>query len=143
MYLFPWKLQEIHRVQQHYLIFDHYLIQQILSYKTLFYKIVTVMNYAFLSAMNYSLHAVLIKICTRGGDTLSPLLKNTTHHLTVLTFTVGSRETFSKCQWMSVGAIFSTWRNSMTYIYFICTSRSRVMLTDCPLCCHLSQGNKT
>jgi len=37
-----------------------------------------------LPAMNKRPHAVLKRICTSGGDPLSPVLKHTTHHLTVL-----------------------------------------------------------
>ena len=33
---------------------------------------------------------------------------------------------------MSVGAIFSTWRNSATPLCFICTSISDAILSDCP-----------
>jgi len=46
------------------------LIEQILSYKTLFFDIVTAIGYALLPSMNKSLHAVLIKICTSGGGPL-------------------------------------------------------------------------
>ena len=60
--LFPWKLQQMQRTQ------EHYLIEQILSYKTLFFSIVTTISYAFLPAMNKILHAALVKICTSGGD---------------------------------------------------------------------------
>ena len=48
---------------------------------------------------------------------LSPLLKYTTHHLTVLTFTVWSPWTFSKHWWVSMGAIFSTSRNWVPHLY--------------------------
>jgi len=64
---------------------------------------------------------------------LLSLLKCTPYHLTVLTFTVWSPLTFSKCQWMSMGAIFSTWRNSMTHLCLIHTSMSDTILSDCPL----------
>lgn len=37
------------------------------------------------------------------------------HHLTVLTLTVWPPQTFSKCQWISTGAILSTWGNSMSF----------------------------
>ena len=84
------------------------LLEQILTYRTLFFNIVTTMSYAFLPVMNKSMHAMLVKTCTGGGDPL--LLKCTTHHLTVFTSTVWSPETFSKHQWMSVGATFSAWR---------------------------------
>jgi len=52
------------------------LIEQILSYKTFFVATIT---YAFLPAMNKSLHAMLTTICTSKGDPLLPLLKCTTH----------------------------------------------------------------
>ena len=52
---------DIQREQQ------HYLIEQILSYKTLFFDIVTATGYALSPSMNKSLHAALIKICTSGG----------------------------------------------------------------------------
>jgi len=44
----------------------------------------TTLSYAFSPAMNMSLHATVINICTSSGDPLPPLL----HHLTVLTSTV-------------------------------------------------------
>jgi len=51
----------------------------------------------------------LVKICLPECGLyftlLSPLLKRSTHHLTVLTSTVWSPSTFSKHQGMSVGAI--------------------------------------
>ena len=46
------------------------LIEQILSYKTLSFNIVTTITYAFLLAMNKSLHAALAEICTSGGEPL-------------------------------------------------------------------------
>ena len=75
--LFPWKLQQIQRAQ------EHYLIEQILSYKMPFFNTVTIMNCAFLPVVNKSLHAVFITICTTGSDPLllSPLLKHTSHGL--------------------------------------------------------------
>ena len=84
------------------------MIEQILSYKILFFSILTNISYAFLPVMNKSLHVVLIKICTSKCAPLSllSLLKCTTYCLTVLTFTVWSPEMFSKHQWMSVGSIF-------------------------------------
>ena len=46
----------------------HCLIELILSYKTLFFNIVTTISYAFLLTMSKSLHAMLMKICTSRGD---------------------------------------------------------------------------
>lgn len=73
----------------------------------LFNIVMTTIN-VFSLATNKSLHVMLVKICTSRGDPLSllPQLKYTTHHLTVLTFTVWSPSTFSKHHQMSVGAIF-------------------------------------
>ena len=53
--LFPWKLEQ--RAQQ------HYLIEQTLSYRSLFFNTVTTVNCAFLLAMNKNEHAALVKIC--------------------------------------------------------------------------------
>ena len=91
-YLFPWKLQQILRAQK------HCLIEKILSYKTLFFNVVTTIGCAFLPAVNV-LQATFVAICVTGGDplSLSPLLKHATHRLTMLTSTVCSPETFSKC----------------------------------------------
>ena len=83
-YLSPWKLQQIERAQ------ELYLIEQILRYKSLFFNIVTTISYVFPPEMNKSLHAVLGKICTSRGAPLLLPLKCTTHHLSVLTSTVRS-----------------------------------------------------
>ena len=81
--------------------------EQILSYKILFFNIVTTISSAFSPAMNKSLHTVLVKISTGGNDQLSllPLLKCTTHHLTVLRSTVWLLGMFSKYQQMPRGTI--------------------------------------
>ena len=52
---------------------------------------------------------------------------------TVLISTVWSPYTFSKCQQMSVGAIFSTWRNASSHLCFICTSMSDPSCQTVPL----------
>ena len=46
------------------------LIEQILSYKKLFFNIVTTNSYAFLPMMNKSMHALFAKICTNRSDPL-------------------------------------------------------------------------
>jgi len=46
------------------------LIEQILSYRALFFDIVTTIGYAHSPAMNKSLHAALVKICTGGRGPL-------------------------------------------------------------------------
>jgi len=47
----------------------------------------TTISYAFLPAISKSLHTELVNVCISGSDPvlLSPLLKRTTHHFTVLT----------------------------------------------------------
>jgi hypothetical protein len=42
--------------------YKHYLIEQILSYKTLFFDLVTTIGYALSPAMNKRLHAALVTI---------------------------------------------------------------------------------
>ena len=97
---------------------------------TLFERRLTNINYAFSPAMNKSLHAVLIKICTSGGDPLLPLLKHTIQvspysPLGLHKHSISSDE----CQWVP---FFSAWRNSMTHLCFIRTSVSDHILSDCP-----------
>ena len=51
---------------------------------------------------------------------------------------VWSLKMFSKHQRLSVGAVSSAWRNSVTQFGFICTSVSDTILSDCPtaaICC--------
>jgi len=103
---------------------------RILSYKKLFFNI----------ACSYALSPETA--CTSRGNQLllSPQLKHITQHLTVLTSTVWSPETFSQHWWMSVDAIFSTWRNSVTHLSFIHTSMSDTIVSDCSSAaiCHIA-----
>ena len=89
---------------------------------------------------------MLIKLCTSGGDKLlmSPLLKLTTHHLAVLTYTAGAPQAFSKCCWVSLGVIFSVWRNSTTHLLFIHTSMSDTIPSDYPpaAICYMVRGHQ-
>jgi len=62
--LCAWKIKQIKKAQR------FYLIEEILSYKTLFYNIVTTTSYAFLPAMNKNLHATPVKIHTSGREPL-------------------------------------------------------------------------
>jgi len=58
----------------------------------------------------------------------------TQHHLLiVLTSTVWTLYMFSKCQWMSLSAIFSSWRNSVTHLCFICASMPDDIFQTVPL----------
>ena len=65
--------------------------------QTVFFNIVTTVSWAFLPLTNKCLRAVLPKMSTTRGDplSLSPLLKHTTHKLTVLTSTVWYPSTFA------------------------------------------------
>ena len=87
-YLFPWKLKQTQRAQ------GHYLIEQILSYKTLFFSIVTTLSCALLPATNKSLYTMLIIICSNGGYSVFHSCYDgiiaETYHLAVLTSTVWS-----------------------------------------------------
>jgi len=63
------------------------------------------------------------------------------HCLTMITSTIWSPQTFTKHQWMSVGASFSIWRNSVTHLCFKHTSMLDTTVR-LPLCCYLSHSNK-
>ena len=63
-YVLPWKLQQIKRAQ------EHYLIEQTLSYQTPLFNIVITITIAFSPAMSKSLYAVFVTTCTSGGDPL-------------------------------------------------------------------------
>jgi len=78
--------------------------------------------------------------CCWSFTSLSPLLKHTIHHLTVLTSTVQSSKTCTKYQWMSVGTCFFSWRSSLTHLCFIHTSVSDTILSNCPSAaiCHMA-----
>jgi len=48
------------------------LIEQVLSYKALFFTTAATISYAFSTVMNKSMHATIVKICSVGGDPLLP-----------------------------------------------------------------------
>lgn len=72
---------------------------------------------------------------------LPPLLKCSTHHITVLTSSAWPPETFRNRQWMSVSAILF-YMEEFHYLCFIWASTSDTIFQTA-LCCHLSHGNKT
>ena len=86
-------------------------------------------SYVFLPVMNKSLHATLINTWTSRDELLFllPVMKHTTYP-TLFSNSVCSPSVFSKCQWISVSvcAIFSAWRNSLTSLV-----HSHFM-SDCP-----------
>lgn len=84
--------------------------------------------------MNKSLHAIVVKMCTRRGDQLLHCWNYCPQphraHIHCL---------FSKHWRMSVCAIFfSTWGNSIAHLCFIQNSMSDYILSDC----HLLHTNK-
>ena len=95
------------------------MIQQILSYKTLFFNIVTTISSAFLPVINKSLHEALITICTSAGDPLLllPLLKCTTcPSLGHIHWLVSIK--FSKRQWVPFFPYAGTqWHTFASYTY--------------------------
>jgi hypothetical protein len=61
-YLFPRKLQQLKSAEQ------GRWMEQVFSYKTVSFQIVTATGCAFSPAMNKCLHAALVKICASGGS---------------------------------------------------------------------------
>ena len=53
-----------------------------------YFLTVTTASSVFLPVISKILYVILIKICSSGGDLLSPLLKYTTHHFSMLTSAV-------------------------------------------------------
>ena len=91
------------------------------------FSTVTNISHAFSPAMNKSLHATLIKICTGASDLLfhscydgilvrKMLLTQSNFHYARIYCLVSI---FSKHQWMFMRAIFSAWRNSVTDLCFV------------------------
>jgi len=79
-------------------------MENILSSKTLFFDIPTTISCAFWPAMNKSLRAALIKICTSRGAPLplSPLLKCTTSLCSHPPFGIYKHSaSISECQWVT------------------------------------------
>ena len=110
--------QQIQRAQY------YCLIEHILSYKTLFFNTDT--------TINKHLQAVFIKICLTYRNVAC--LSRCCHHCwnTPRTTSVCSHPLFGLHWWMSMGAIFSAWRNLVPPLYSIHTSMSDAILSDCP-----------
>ena len=78
-------------------------------------------------------YIMIIRSSVLGPSKVSPPLTTS-----VFTFIVWSLGTFSKHQWMSVGATFPPqWRNSLTYLLHT-HFRIRCHFDRLSLCCHLS-----
>jgi len=126
-YLVPWKLQKIQRAQ-------HYWIEEILNYKTLFFNIVTIIR-------QFALHLLMWQLCIAVWNMVC--LSHYCNHGTIC-FSSHMHCFGLNSHWlMSVDVIFSTWRNSMvTHLCLICTTVSDTTFVRLPLCCHLSHSNK-
>jgi len=103
----------------------------------IFFNIATTISFAFLPARNKSLHATLTKICTAICN--MAWLSCPCHHCcnTIRTVSLCSHPLLSlhkysaridECHWVP---FFPSWRNSVTHLYFICTSMSDTILSDC------------
>jgi len=139
-YLFPCKLPQIQRVQ------NHYLTVHILSYKTLFFNIVTI-SHIFLPAVNKSSkeYAVLIKICMAIWN--MACLSCCCHPCwnappTVLSSTVWSPKPFSNSRRVSMAAIFFHTKEFNATALLSVTFHVRWHFVRLPLCCHLSHSKK-
>ena len=102
-----------------------------------FFDTVTTIRYTFLPAMNKSLHAVLIKICTSRGDSLSPVLKRTTHNLIHYFISINvqqSSKNVSRCPFFLTKEFSDT---PLLPMHFHARRHSARL----PLCCHLSHGS--
>ena len=103
-------------------------------------KPVTYMSYAFFPAMNKSLYATLIKVCSSGGDPLLlwPLLNTpptTSHPLFGLHKDSAS---INECQWVLLFQHEDFNSTPLLHLHFHVRHHSVRLL----LCCHLSHGDK-
>ena len=139
-YLFPWKLQQIQRAQQ------HYWIEKILSDKTLVFNIVTTINYAFSPVMNKTLHTMLVKICMAVQN--AACFSHPCHHCwnTPPTASLCSYPQFDlhiiQQMWMNVNGchLFHVEEfidTSLFHLHFLI----RHQIVRFLFCCHLSQSN--
>ena len=130
-YLYPWKLQQIQKAQ------ECYLIEEILRYETLFFNIDTTISYTFSSAVNRSLHVVLIKTCMAIQNMACLSCHclhcwNTAHILSLYSHLLfGLHKCSKSVNEYQLVSFFSRWRNSVTHFCFICTSMSDIILSDC------------
>jgi len=100
--------------------------------QTPFFSIVTTISYAFSPVMNKDLHAMLIKICTTGGDplSLSSLMKQIMHYPSPHCSHIHS--------WVSIKVsvnVNSVWRSLMADIAAYTLACQRPFCQTAPLCC--------
>ena len=113
--------------------------------KTLFFNIVTTLTNAFLTMMNKSLHAMLLKICTSRGDPLSHCHhcwnapSNTSLCSHPLFGLHKHSSSIKECQWMPF--FFNMEKFSDTPLLHLqsCVRHHFIRL---PLCCYMLHGNK-
>ena len=97
-------------------------------------------------SQHFSFHGVTtVHVCQNVNCfSLLLLLRHTTHCLTLLTSTVCFHKysaSSDECQWVPflfLFFFFFAWRNSVTFICFVCTSTSGTILSVCPsaaICC--------
>ena len=121
------------------------MIEQILSYKTLFFNIVTAIRNAFSPATNKSLHAALIRICTWGDDPLCHScydgviaeMQHTPPHCATVLCQHKHSASITECQWVQ---FFFSHRGIQFHTFFIHTSMSDTIFSDysCAVVCHIA-----
>ena len=137
--LLLWKLQQ--RAQW------HCAVEQILSYRTLHFNIVTAISYAFSPVINKSLHVTLVKICMAVWNVPclscccchcwnAPLITSlNSHPLFGLHKYSASVDECQLCNFLCMEEFSDT---PLLYLCF-CVRCHFVWLS---LCCHLSHSNK-
>lgn len=130
-YLFPEKLQQMQRAQW------HHLIEKTLSYKIYFSteSPSLAMYFSFLSAVNKSLHVVLVAVCISGDDhchchhcwNAPPTHPSLCSHSLLSLHKCSA--CISECQWVQY---FLHRGFQWNTFFFICTSMSDAVLSDCP-----------
>ena len=118
-------------------------MEQILNYKTLFSCIDTTIIYAFSLEMDKKLHAMLVKICTSGGELLlSPLLLKCTTQPSLWSYPLfdlhQSSASVDECQNVIFFCVEEFSDTLLLHMHFHVRSHSLRL----PLCCHLSYDNK-
>ena len=121
-----------------------------LSYKTLFFNTVSIISYACSPALNKSLHALLIKICTSGDGSVAPL--------SLLKHTIHPSVSINECQWLPFslhGGIH--WQTFASYtlpcqmsflsdcpsatICHTATTQNRILVGRFKLYCHITSAS--
>ena len=121
---------------------QHCLMEQIFSYKTLFFSIVTTISSAFLPAMNKSPHAALIQTCPSRDDPLLllPLLNhNPPPHYAYIHSSVSIKDQQASMNVNGCHFFFRMERFNFPLLLRL-LFHVKCHFVDLPLHCHLSQG---